>query len=162
MDLTPWLACTHPSSSGDEGPAAALGRPVRRWCCDWCATVHGQDAQGDRLPERRGLGWVIAGGESGAGARPMHPDWARRLREDTAAAGVGFFFKQRGAWTWDPPPGPGHAPTAYLHHDGHLTDEQPALAAGEGWVGVWRVAGKAAAGRELDGRTFDDMPQVTR
>ncbi len=38
--------------------------------------------------------WVIAGGESGAGARPMHPDWARSLRDQCAAAGVPFFFKQ--------------------------------------------------------------------
>jgi protein gp37 len=42
------------------------------------------------------LDWVIAGGESGAGARPMHPDWARSLRDQCAAAGVPFFFKQHG------------------------------------------------------------------
>jgi protein gp37 len=162
VDLTPWLACPHLSSSGDEGPAAALGREVRRWRCDWCATIHGQDAQGDLLPQQRGLGWVIAGGESGAGARPMHPDWARQLRDTTAAAGVPFFFKQRGAWTWEPTPGTEPAPTAYLHHDGGLVPEHAAPAPGEGWVGMWRVAGKAAAGRELDGATFNDMPQSTR
>jgi protein gp37 len=41
-----------------------------------------------------GLDWVIVGGESGPGARPMHPDWARSLRDQCAAAGVPFFFKQ--------------------------------------------------------------------
>jgi protein gp37 len=40
--------------------------------------------------------WLIAGGESGPGARPMHPDWARGLRDQCAAAGVPFFFKQWG------------------------------------------------------------------
>lgn len=44
------------------------------------------------------LNWVIVGGESGARARPMHPDWARSLRDQCAAAGVPFFFKQWGGW----------------------------------------------------------------
>jgi protein gp37 len=42
--------------------------------------------------------WVIAGGESGPHARPMHPDWARSLRDQCQAAGVPFFFKQWGEW----------------------------------------------------------------
>lgn len=41
---------------------------------------------------------MIAGGESGPGARPMHPDWARSLRDQCQTAGVPFFFKQWGAW----------------------------------------------------------------
>lgn len=44
------------------------------------------------------IDWVIAGGESGPGARPMHPDWARSLRDHCDAAGVPFFFKQWGDW----------------------------------------------------------------
>lgn len=44
------------------------------------------------------IDWVIAGGESGPGARPMHPDWARTLRDQCAAARVPFFFKQWGEW----------------------------------------------------------------
>ena len=44
------------------------------------------------------LDWVIAGGESGPGARPMHPEWALSLRDQCAAAGVPFFFKQWGEW----------------------------------------------------------------
>jgi hypothetical protein len=44
------------------------------------------------------LDWVIAGGESGPNARPMHPAWARGLRDQCAAAGVPFFFKQWGEW----------------------------------------------------------------
>lgn len=45
-----------------------------------------------------GIDWVVAGGESQAGARPMHPDWARSLRDQCAAAGVPFLFKQWGEW----------------------------------------------------------------
>lgn len=45
-----------------------------------------------------GLDWIIVGGESGPNARPMHPDWARGLRDQCAEAGVPFFFKQWGEW----------------------------------------------------------------
>lgn len=45
---------------------------------------------------RNGIDWVICGGESGPGARPMHPGWARSLRDQCAAAGVPFFMKQMG------------------------------------------------------------------
>jgi len=45
-----------------------------------------------------GLGWVIVGGESGPGARPMDPDWVRGIRDQCQASGTNFFFKQWGAW----------------------------------------------------------------
>ncbi len=44
------------------------------------------------------LDWIIMGGESGPGARPMHPDWARSVRDQCKAAGTPFFFKQWGEW----------------------------------------------------------------
>ena len=44
------------------------------------------------------LHWVIVGGESGPNARPMHPDWARSIRDQCQAASVPFFFKQWGEW----------------------------------------------------------------
>ena len=47
-----------------------------------------------RKPVDGGLHWVIVGGESGPGARPMHPQWARDLRDQCVAAGVPFFMKQ--------------------------------------------------------------------
>lgn len=50
------------------------------------------------LPGFPKLDWVIAGGESGKGSRPCHPDWARGLRDQCAAAGVPFFWKQWGDW----------------------------------------------------------------
>jgi protein gp37 len=43
--------------------------------------------------------WVIVGGESGPGARPMHPDWARSIRDQCGALGVPFLFKQWGGRT---------------------------------------------------------------
>lgn len=89
-----------------------------------------------------GIHWVIAGGESGPNARPMHPDWARSLRNQCAAAGVAFHFKQYGAWGPQPV---GDWDKTGIHHfdDG---------------VNVWRV-GKKAAGRLLDGRTWDELPK---
>ena len=45
-----------------------------------------------------GIDWVIVGGESGKGARPVHPDWVRSIRDQCIAAGVPFFFKQWGEW----------------------------------------------------------------
>lgn len=68
----------------------------------------------------RGMHWVIVGGESGAGARPLEKAWVTSIRDQCADAGVPFFFKQ--------------------------------------WGGVH----KSRAGRELDGRTYDDLPGLRR
>ncbi|HLW67366.1 MAG TPA: phage Gp37/Gp68 family protein [Gemmataceae bacterium] len=65
----------------------------------------------------QGIDWVIVGGESGPGARPMQAEWVRDIRDQCRRAGVAFFFKQ--------------------------------------WGGV----NKARTGRELDGRTWDEMPK---
>ena len=54
------------------------------------------DAYGPPLDGVGGIGWVIAGGESGPNARPCHPDWARAIRDQCQAAGVPFFMKQMG------------------------------------------------------------------
>lgn len=108
------------------------------------------------------LDWVIVGGESGPGARPLHPDWARSLRDQCAAAGVPFLFKQWGEHD--------------LSYDRDRDDpdycrcvsveKQPGrwinLAGGHGFNGervhyAHRV-GKKAAGRLLDGRTHDGFP----
>lgn len=55
-----------------------------------------------RLGAPHGVRWVVAGGESGPGARPMHPDWPRSLRDECTAVGTAFFFKQWGAWAPTP------------------------------------------------------------
>ncbi|ETX26430.1 hypothetical protein RISW2_04375 [Roseivivax isoporae LMG 25204] len=88
-----------------------------------------------------GLDWVIVGGESGPGARPMHPDWARSLRDQCTAAGVPFFFKQWGAW----------APDEIGPEDIRSVEFPP------GHVEYLHV-GKRAAGRKLDGRNWDEVP----
>lgn len=108
-----------------------------------------------------GLDWVICGGESGPGARPMHPEWARLLRDQCAAARVPFFFKQWGEWM---PQVPGEGE---IIHDRSVTMDgreyrwpfgQPPDDAYE-FVPV----GKHAAGRELDGRTWNEFPkEVTK
>lgn len=68
----------------------------------------------------RGIAWVIVGGESGHGARPMHPDWVRSLRDQCAAAGVPFFFKQWGGV---------HKARTGRELDGRCHDDAPASAA---------------------------------
>lgn len=99
------------------------------------------------------LDWVIAGGESGTGASPMHPNWARKLRDDTTGAGRAFLFKQWGAWA---PAGLGiglfRSPEQLI---GPPLDEL-------GHRQIVRRVGKSRAGRQLDGRTWDEYPAVTR
>ncbi|MDU7524166.1 MAG: phage Gp37/Gp68 family protein [Roseomonas mucosa] len=56
------------------------------------------DGSEGHLDALLGIHWVICGGESGSQARPMHPDWARKLRGECAEAGVAFHFKQWGRW----------------------------------------------------------------
>ena len=110
------------------------------------------------------LDWVIAGGESGPGARPTHPDWFRGLRDQCQAVGVPFFFKQWGAWT----PGEnverqhGMVGAASWFDDRWIFDREN-LAVEDGHrddePDLYRV-GKKAAGRMLDGRTWDEMPEA--
>ncbi len=80
------------------------------------------------------LDWVVAGGETGAGARPADPAWVGDLRDRCTAAGVPFFFKQWGEWA----PGP----------------EYPAQK-------MVRL-GRRAADRLVDGRAWDEMPAAMR
>lgn len=103
-----------------------------------------------------GIDWVIVGGESGPGARPMHPDWARDIRDRCMAAVVPFFFKQWGAWA---PALSGHASKMWVTLDGQM--HQPG-ATGLGADAPILMArnGKKASGRDLDGRTWDEMPAV--
>jgi protein gp37 len=82
------------------------------------------------------LDWVIVGGESGHGARPMNPQWVRSIRNQCVAAGVAFHFKQWGE----------HAPVS-----GAAFHIAPPM----------EHVGKKKAGRILDGRTWDEMPAVT-
>jgi protein gp37 len=118
-----------------------------------------------------GINWVIVGGESGPGARPLHPDWARSIRDQCAAAGVPFFFKQWGEWAPDGQSMPflsdaiggrgSHVARALFPDGHHLPDLTGRGANGDEAVVVRRV-GKKAAGRVLDGRTWDEMPTAAQ
>ncbi|RJO64977.1 MAG: phage Gp37/Gp68 family protein [Candidatus Omnitrophota bacterium] len=124
------------------------------------------------------LDWVIVGGESGPGARPMHPDWARSLRDQCQAGGVPFFFKQWGEFgstgtnlLTDEP-----VFLQYQNYD-HWTqkywmakDDILLDATGERMLNggmikvaippftIMRRVGKRAAGRLLDGREWNEFP----
>lgn len=117
-----------------------------------------------------GIDWVIVGGESGSGARPMHPDQARSLRDQCKAAEVPFFFKQWGEWL------PGEVTENFCYKscgDGKII-AFPANSACHkntisfdsddkfsGKVRTWPV-GKKKAGRLLDGVEHNEMPGVSK
>jgi len=132
-----------------------------------------------------GIDWVIVGGESGSGARPMHPDWARSLRDQSKEAGVPFFFKQWGEYlpvpvvddpgfsggrVFEHPKGVRCAPLIREASNSAFRTglTRPMRAGDRNGHGVMlddhiiavRV-GKGRAGRELDGRTWDEFPRVT-
>lgn len=114
----------------------------------------------NELDGLRRLDWIIAGGESGPGARPLHPDWARALRDQCVAAGVPFFFKQWGEW----------APALHDDEDdGRVLRQIERVGNFDPWnapvfdphrtSGVnWRLLGKKRAGRLLDGREWNEAP----
>ena len=158
-----------------------LNLPTRKWeggngyigcahCChkDRCDDPSHYDRR--RCPHCRGTGlgnpihWVICGGESGAKARPMHPDWACSLRDQCVAAHVSFFFKQWGEW----------CPAIETH--GVTGSIMPSTGERFTWIGwngrtanpsatelldpVMAIAriGKHAAGRVLGGREWNEFP----
>lgn len=128
--------------------------------------------------------WIIAGGESGPGARPMHPAWAREIRDACKAAGTAFFFKQWGSWApvsemsdqaidacYRPahptrPESTRHCLVAnmVMHQDGaRFRDsaiyQSGAYAAGTGAMRLMHI-GKRRAGRHLDGLEHSEMPEA--
>lgn len=130
---------------------------------------HGINPQPPEGDGRLLIDWVIVGGESGPGARPMHPDWARSLRDLCAAAGIPFFFKQWGAWLpWEPEHGPCWKAQNGQLEDHHMLfpddmDNDPNWDDGLWAFPEWhhfafQRIGKKAAGRLLDGREHSDFP----
>jgi protein gp37 len=100
------------------------------------------DADGCYEDARHGIDWVIPGGESGPGARPLHPDWVRSVRDQCQAAGVPFFFKGWGEYSYE------------------LREYGPD---GENWIDKNEYfrnhVGKKVSGRLLDGRTWEEYPK---
>ncbi len=104
--------------------------------------------------------WVICGGETGPNARPMHPEWARSLRDQCVGAGVPFFFKQWGEWGPGEPLGAEKAvcitPTGFTFSPDAAAFNAQAWP--DGAVCFSRV-GKHRAGRLLDGRAWEQFPE---
>jgi protein gp37 len=169
-----WMGCTVESDAA-------------RWRVDYLREVPAvvrflsvEPMIGPVNPDLRGIHWVLCGGESGRaeGVRPMHPDWARSLRDQCVAAGVAFHFKQHGAYVEvnpdarDPETGD-HVTIPEEEAEARWTEGLSAGVALDGHVArslddmrpevryrhVHRV-GKHAAGRVLDGRTWDELPEV--
>lgn len=164
-----------------------LGPVSFRWA-SWVdrARMHSERGGKNHLDGLQGIDWVIAGGESGPGARPMHPDWACSLRDQCNAAGVPFLFKQWGEWRpisqmsecedrvlWrsrviaKPQEDQANLDDIYgrvcstestvMHLDGTVHHLLEPNAFPPGAMTMYRV-GKKAAGRQLDGRTWDETP----
>ncbi len=106
-----------------------------------------------------GIDWVICGGESGPGARPMHPDWVRDLRDQCQEAGVPFLFKQWGEWfprdQWEHNPELVLPDDEFAYHNGAKTHVFKNL---NNHFPVHKV-GKKKAGRLLDGKVWDEYPE---
>ncbi len=118
------------------------------------------------------LDWVVIGGESGRDARPMHPDWARQLRDQCADAEVPFFFKQWGEWTEDPrdhdvelPDGTYrvvHLPgMRFITPEGRLYPNFEEFALDDSAMSAYPVrrVGKKSAGDRLDGAQHHNWPK---
>lgn len=106
-----------------------------------------------------GIDWVICGGESGHGARPMHPDWVRSLRDQCNEAAVPFFFKQWGEYRlhsqtnmYELHEVDGKSPHKHSYYDSALNKTTV-------FGGDWIRCGKKSAGRKLDGVLHDEFPK---
>ncbi|MDX0057916.1 DUF5131 family protein [Sinorhizobium meliloti] len=134
-----------------------LARSPDECCFNTSVTIPGE------LPA---LNWVVAGGESGPGARPMHPDWARSLRDQCGAAGVPFLFKQWGAWLAGDVYAVGDRGGFCRHMDG--SENVHTGLPDHWWSGdcfggmISTRVGKKAAGRLLDGIEHNGFPEVRR
>ena len=110
----------------------------------------------------KGIHWVICGGESGHGARPMHPDWVRSIQQQCQSAGVPFFFKQWGEWS----------PAISAENYGFLstkasnilntiysTPSKLIIKDNDNKTYFLKV-GKKQAGALLDGKEYREMPKI--
>jgi protein gp37 len=124
---------------------------------EYCSRCHPDGGEPTGTYDVLGAGLldlVIVGGETGPKARPMHPDWPRKIRDDCTNSGVPFFFKRHGEWIGVPDlrylpggEGPGFGIFDHCPYDQHHE--------------AVRI-GTRAAGRDLDGRTWDEMPETAQ
>lgn len=150
IDVTAWARTYRPGSDIGQHPHDPdmrwpLLRPFEHAPSGWTSS---------------GLDWVVVGGESGPGARPMHPDWPRDIRDQCEAAGVPFFFKQWGEWG-DRCESIHVSRESAIWRDGafaRTSNSGKALDAMRSGGCVVQRSGKAASARLLDGDTHDAMP----
>ena len=150
VDFSPWLRPEFTVHRGDTVLESAEGRAAITAIAKAAAIQAGA----------RFIGWLIAGGESGPRARPMHPDWARSVRDQCQAAGVPYFFKQWGEWAPTD-----IAPGGDLGGDMRCGLVEIVRPAGEmdghfrkGDV-LMRRLGKKVSGALLDGREWREFPE---
>lgn len=135
--------------------------PVDLWSKTY--KTHGQTGYTGAVTSWDGCGvdWVICGGESGANARPMHPDWARVLRDQCAAAKVPFHFKQWGEWVPDAmlPVQAKIADHCRIFRSGEITDCMDKRSNDLNHALFMGRVGTKRAGRLLDGVLHDEFPR---
>ena len=139
IDIVPYIGyLTHECECGFHRDEMHIFPMGSNWLCPEC---------GKMTINREAISWVIVGGESGPGARPMHPDGARSIRDQCQAAGVPFFFKQWGEWCSVIDSGTHHSPFVLKNKKHDFEDGETVF-----------QFGKKKAGRILDGRTWDEYP----
>lgn len=112
------------------------------------------------------IDWIVTGGESGPKARPMHPDWARSMRDQCAAVGIPWFFKQWGEWArYNGIDVPG-VRVAWVRRDGRYSRNDEEFGADEFWDDsgstVMDRVGKKKAGNLLDGKAYQAFPSTEK
>jgi protein gp37 len=120
-----------------------------------CKSYHPYGGMWKITESKNKLDWVICGGETGPGARPMHPDWVRDLRDQCVRTGVPFFFKQWGEFA--PSPDPEMGSEYWVTPDGNFgrwdySDPSMPVAA------CMDKVGKKAAGYLIDGQEWRQFP----
>lgn len=136
--------------------------PGHQFRAAWSSTVEllGLELRQNGAKAFPRVAWVIVGGESGPDARPIHPQWARDLRDQCQAADVAFFMKQWGEWVPESQNAGAlsHRTTEHAIYVALDGTTRPARTGARGTAATVQRVGKHAAGRLLDGREWSEYP----
>lgn len=139
--------CLGPVDLGHLSWTDIIGSTAEKNALTGKTWIQGNCGESSQTLQGNRLGWVICGGETGPGARPMHPDWVRSLRDQCQGARVPFFFKSWGEW----------APNCLCGAKSpHPIIQRPT----PGHVGCMFKCGKRRAGRLIDGREWNEVPEA--
>lgn len=157
-----WLgvSCEDQERANERIPELIQTPAAVRWvsCEPLLERIQFKDVPGlNTLTKGPQLDWVVVGGESGRGARPMHPLWVQSLRDQCKGAGVPFFFKQWGEWL---PTEQFGGKEFYLKTKTVGQYEEAFFRSGSAALSAYKC-GKKRAGRYLDGEIHDGMPSRT-